>query len=55
MGWNEAAGMIRSAVRKAIASGRVTRDFFILMEKEGRKGECLSTSAFTEEIIGLLR
>ena len=55
IGWTEAAAMIRSAVQKAIASGRVTRDFYLLLEKEGRKGECLSTTEFTESIISLLQ
>ncbi len=55
IGWNEAASSIRNAVRSAIASGRVTRDFHQLMVKEGRKGECLSTSAFTDSLIDLLR
>ena len=54
IGWSEAAMMIRAAVQKAIASGRVTRDFYLLLEKEGRKGECLSTTEFTESIISLL-
>ena len=54
IGWNEASDMIRSAVRKAIASGHVTADFYRLLEKEGRKGECLSTSAFTDSLIALL-
>lgn len=54
IGWTEAAEIIRAAVRKAISSGKVTRDFFLLMEKEGRSGECLSTSAFTENLISLL-
>ncbi len=54
IGWNEAAVMIRNAVRKAIASGRVTADFYSLLVKEGREGECLPTSAFTESLIALL-
>ena len=54
IGWTEAAGIIRQAVRKAISSGRVTRDFYLLMEKEGRSGECLSTTAFTENLISML-
>lgn len=54
IGWSEAAMMIRAAVQKAIASGRVTRDFYLLLEKEGRKGECLSTTEFTESLISLL-
>ncbi len=54
IGWNEAALRIREAVRKQIASGAVTRDFYLLLEKEGRKGECLSTTAFTERLIALI-
>ncbi len=54
IGWNEAALMIRNAVRKAIMSGRVTADFHALMKKEGRDGECLSTSLFTSYLITLL-
>ena len=54
IGWIEAAEMIRIAVRKAIASGKVTKDFYTLLEKEGRSGECLSTSAFTDNLIALL-
>ena len=54
IGWNEASDMIRSAVSKAIASGHVTADFYRLLEKEGRKGKCLSTSAFTDSLIALL-
>lgn len=54
IGWSEAAMMIRAAVQKAIASGRVTRDFYLLLDKEGRKGECLSTTEFTESLISLL-
>ena len=55
IGWTEAAEIIRQAVRKAISSGKVTRDFYLLMEKEGRTGECLSTTAFTENLISLLQ
>lgn len=54
MGWNESAELIRSAVRKAIASRRVTADFYQLLKKEGRDGECLSTSQFTSYLITLL-
>ena len=54
IGWIDAAEMIRIAVRKAIASGKVTKDFYTLLEKEGRSGKCLSTSAFTDNLITLL-
>ncbi len=54
IGWNESAEMIRNAVKKAIASGNVTKDFYRLLEKEGRKGSCLSTTEFTENLISLL-
>ena len=54
IGWNEAALCIKRAVRSAIASGRVTKDFYNLLVKEGRRGECLSTTAFTESLISLL-
>ena len=54
IGWKEAADMIRSAVRRAISSGRVTSDFYRLLLKEGRNGECLSTTAFTDSLISLL-
>ena len=54
IGWNESAEMIRNAVKKAIASGNVTKDFYRLLEKEGRKGSCLSTTEFTENLIALL-
>ena len=55
IGWNEAAAAIRDAVKSAIASGRVTRDFARLMRKEGRDAEELSTSQFTESLISLIR
>lgn len=54
IGWNEAAASIRNAVRKTISSGRVTKDFYDLLIKEGKNGECLSTESFTENLIGLL-
>ncbi len=54
IGWGEAAARIRTAVSSAIASGRVTRDFARLMEKEGRSATELSTTAFTESLISLI-
>ncbi len=54
IGWVEAAARIRTAVSSAIASGRVTRDFARLMEKEGRSATELSTTAFTESLISII-
>lgn len=54
IGWNEAASLIRKAVSSMISSGSVTKDLYDLMVKEGRRGKCLSTSAFTSELINKL-
>lgn len=54
IGWNEAGERIRNAVKTQIASGAVTKDFYTLLKKEGRNGECLSTSSFTEQLISLI-
>ena len=54
IGWNEAAAIIRKAVSSMISSGSVTKDLYDLMVKEGRSGRCLSTSAFTSELINKL-
>ena len=54
IGWNEAAALIRKAVSSMISSGSVTKDLYDLMVKEGRSGRCLSTSAFTSELINKL-
>ncbi len=54
IGWNEAALSIREAIKRAIASKRVTRDFALLMKKEGVECEELSTSAFTAYLISLI-
>lgn len=54
IGWNEAAALIRKAVSSMISSGSVTKDLYDLMVKEGRSGTCLSTSAFTSELINKL-
>ena len=54
IGWTEAGEKIRTAVKKAIASSKVTADFYALLEKEGRNGECLSTTDFTDYLVSLL-
>ncbi len=53
-GFKEAADLVLAAVDKTIRSGRVTRDFALLMEKEGRIAEELGTKAFTENLISSL-
>ena len=54
IGWTEAGERIRTAVKTAIASSKVTADFYALLEKEGRNGECLSTTDFTDYLVSLL-
>ena len=54
IGWKEAAAAVRKAVVSAVASGSVTRDFALLMKKEGREAEELSTSLFTDRLISLI-
>lgn len=49
-GFKEAADLILSAVDTTIRSGHVTRDFAVLMEKEGRSAVELGTRAFTENL-----
>ena len=53
-GFKEAADLILSAVDTTIRSGHVTRDFAVLMEKEGRSAVELGTRAFTENLIASL-
>ena len=54
LGWGEAATLIRSAVRKAIAEGMVTSDFHRLMVQEGRKATLLDTESFGSYLTSLL-
>lgn len=54
MGWTEASQLIKNAVRRAISTSRVTKDFYDLLIKEGREGECLSTEAFTKLLVELI-
>ena len=53
-GFKEAADLILSAVDTTIRTGHVTRDFAVLMEKEGRSAVELGTRAFTENLIASL-
>ena len=54
MGWTEASMLIKNAVRKAISTSRVTKDFYDLLVKEGREGECLTTEEFTALLLELI-
>ena len=54
MGWNEAADRINSAIRDVISKGKVTKDFYSLLIKEGREGECLGTNDFVNTLISSL-
>ena len=51
MGWTETADKILEGIKKTIASGNVIRNFYLLMKKEGLKGNLLSTSEFTKKLI----
>ena len=55
IGWNEAAEAVRRAVSLSIEEGYVTRDFANLMRQEGRDAKELSTSAFTDHLMALIR
>ena len=48
-GFKEAADLVLNAVDKTIASKKVTRDFYVLMDKDGATQ--LSTSDFTKQLI----
>ena len=54
IGWHEAAGKIHRAVSEAISSGNVTKDLYLLLEKEGRSGKCLSTTEFRDLLLHLM-
>lgn len=54
MGWTEAEDAINRAVRKTIASASVTKDFYSLLMKEGKKAKCLSTDEFVSLLVSNL-
>lgn len=54
IGWTEAAERINTAIRDVILKGKVTRDFYSLLLKEGRDGECLGTTDFVNLLISSL-
>lgn len=53
-GFTEAADMVLHSVEKSISCGHVTKDFYSLMVKEGRKAECVGTKEFGKILISNL-
>ena len=53
-GFTEAADLVLYSVEKSIADGQVTRDFHILMQKEGRHSTCVGTRDFGKILISNL-
>ena len=53
-GFTEAADMVLHSVEKSIFCGHVTKDFYSLMVKEGRKAECVGTKEFGKILISNL-
>ncbi|MBO6001209.1 MAG: NADP-dependent isocitrate dehydrogenase [Spirochaetales bacterium] len=53
-GFTEAADLVLHAVEKSIAGGHVTKDFYTLMVKEGRKATCVGTREFGKILISNL-
>ena len=54
IGWTAAANILREAVEKAIATKRVTKDFYDLIVKEGHRAKALGTKEFTDQIISFI-
>ena len=53
-GFTEAADMVLHSVEKSISDGKVTRDFHVLMQKEGRESSCVGTKEFGKILISNL-
>jgi len=53
-GFTKAADMVLHSVEKSIAGGHVTRDFHVLMQKEGRQSVCVGTREFGKILIANL-
>ena len=53
-GFTAAADLVIHSVEKSISDGKVTRDFHILMQKEGRKSTCVGTREFGKILISKL-
>lgn len=54
LGWDDAADRIFLAVERSLASGKVTADFYRMMEEEGMPCALLGTKAFGELLVSLL-
>ena len=54
IGWNEASSVLLEAIRMAIATRHVTKDFRDLLVKEGKRAKTLTTKEFTDEIISFI-
>ena len=53
-GFPEAADMVLHSVEKSISEGKVTRDFHVLMQKEGQASSCVGTREFGKILISNL-
>ena len=53
-GFIAAADLVLHSVEKSISDGKVTRDFHILMQKEGRASTCVGTREFGKVLISNL-
>ena len=53
-GFTAAADLVIHSVEKSISDGKVTRDFHILMQKEGRASTCVGTMEFGKILISNL-
>ena len=53
-GFTAAADLVIHSVEKSISDGKVTRDFHILMQKEGRASTCVGTREFGKVLISNL-
>lgn len=54
LGWSEAATLLKDAVKRTINEGFVTKDFAVLMEKEGKEATLLGTKAYGQRLCSLI-
>ena len=55
IGWEEAADLVITAVRKTISRGYVTGDFHRLIIEEGRPATLLGTKAFGQQLVTAIK
>ena len=53
-GFDKAADLVLNSVEKSISDGKVTKDFYSLMVKEGRQATCVGTREFGQILISNL-